>query len=77
LPSNPDAERFVLASILLNDDRYPDVSCMLAAEDFTLEKHRRIFARMKDLYDRGENIDRLTVAEELNQHGTTFSRRMT
>lgn len=69
LPANPHVERLVLGSILLNDERYPDVTGVLAQEDFSLEKHRRIFARMKDLYDRGEHIDRVTVAEELEQHG--------
>jgi replicative DNA helicase len=69
LPANADAERYVLGSILLNDDRYSDVFSILAAEDFSLEKHRRIFSRIKDLYDRGENIDRVTVADELNRHG--------
>ena len=38
-------------------------------EDFSLEKHRRIFARMKDLYDRGERIDRVTLANELMKQG--------
>jgi replicative DNA helicase len=50
LPVNADAERFVLGSILLSDARYPDVSCVLDVADFAIEKHRRIAARMKDLY---------------------------
>jgi replicative DNA helicase len=37
-------------------------------DDFSLEKHRRIFARMKDLYDRGEKIDRITLTNELMKH---------
>ncbi len=69
LPSNPDAERFVLGSILLNDDTYLSVAGVLDPDDFSLEKHRRIFGRMKDLYDRGERIDRVTVAEELMKQG--------
>jgi replicative DNA helicase len=69
LPSNQDAERFVLGSILLNDDTYLSVAGVLEADDFSLEKHRRIFGRMKDLYDRGERIDRVTVAEELMKQG--------
>jgi replicative DNA helicase len=69
LPANADAERFVLGSILLNNDRYLDASSVLAPEDFALEKHRRIFSRTKDLDDRGENIDRVTVAEELSRQG--------
>ena len=68
LPSNPDAERFLLGSIMLRGDRYPDVASVLPGEAFSLEKHRRIYARMKDLYDRGENIDRVTLMDELIKH---------
>src|SRR5215472_12754524 len=69
LPSNQDAERFVLGSILLNDDTYLSVAGVLEGDDFSLEKHRRIFARMKDLYDRGERIDRVTLTNELMKQG--------
>src|SRR5690242_6113296 len=69
LPANPDAERFVLGSILLNETVYLQVAAVLDSDDFSLEKHRRIFARMKDLYARGENIDRITVADELMKQG--------
>src|ERR1700674_503312 len=69
LPANADAERFVLASILLNHDAYFQVAGAIEPEDFSLEKHRRIFARMKDLYERGEKIDRLTVTNELMKQG--------
>ena len=69
LPSNADAERFVLGSVLLNQDVYFQVAGALEPEDFSLEKHRRIFARMKDLYDRAEKIDRITLANELMKQG--------
>src|SRR5713101_3604746 len=69
LPANLDAERFVLGSILLNDSVYLQVAGAIEPEDFNLEKHRRIFARMKDLYDRGERLDRVTVANELMKQG--------
>jgi len=69
LPANLDAERFVLGSVLLNDSAYLQVAGTVVPEDFSLEKHRRIWARMKDLYDRGERIDRVTVANELMKQG--------
>jgi replicative DNA helicase len=69
LPANQDAERFVLGSILLNQDTYFQVAGAVEPEDFSLESHRRIFARMKDLYDRGERIDRVTMANELMKQG--------
>ena len=65
LPTNVDAERFVLGSILLDDALYVQAAGTLEAEDFSLEKHRRIFKRMGELQERGEKIDRITVANEL------------
>ena len=65
LPTNVDAERFVLGSVLLDDTLYVQAAGTLEAEDFSLEKHRRIFKRMGELQDRGERIDRITVANEL------------
>src|ERR1700676_2038179 len=65
LPTNVDAERFVLGSILLDESFYIQAAGTLEADDFSLEKHRRIFQRMGELQDRGEKIDRITVANEL------------
>jgi replicative DNA helicase len=65
LPANIDAEKFVLGAILLDDSNFIQVAGFLDPEDFSLEKHRRIFLRMRDLADRGERIDRVTVANEL------------
>ena len=69
LPCNLDAERFVLGSVLLNDSVYLQVAGVIEPDDFSIEKHRRIFWRMKDLYDRGEHMDRVTVANELMKQG--------
>src|SRR5574341_393732 len=68
LPVNLDAERFVLGSILLDDSLFIQVAGTLSADDFSLEKHRRIFRRMFELNERGDRIDRVTVAEELMRH---------
>ncbi|HEV3200429.1 MAG TPA: replicative DNA helicase [Bryobacteraceae bacterium] len=65
LHTNVDAERFVLGSILLDDSFFVQAAGTLEAEDFSLEKHRRIFKRMGDLHERDERIDRITVANEL------------
>src|SRR5882672_364674 len=65
LPANLDAERFVLGSILMDDSYYIQAAGALEADDFSLEKHRRIFARMAEIHQRGERIDRVTLANEL------------
>lgn len=69
LPTNVDAERFVLGSILLDDSFYIQAAGTLEPDDFSLEKHRRIFKRMGDLNDRAEKIDRITLANELMKFG--------
>lgn len=68
MPANAEAEQFVLGSILLSDTVFAQVAGVLSAEDFHLEKHRRIFARMVDLYERSEKIEYLTIANELMKH---------
>src|SRR5712691_2570970 len=69
LPANLDAERFVLGSILLDDSYFIQSAGALEADDFSLEKHRRIFTRMTEIHQRGEKIDRVTLANELMSRG--------
>lgn len=69
LPENLDAEKYALGAILTNRDAWAKVAAILEAADFSLEKHKRIFLRMRDLAERGEPIDRVTVANELQGHG--------
>jgi replicative DNA helicase len=68
LPSNLEAERYVLGSILLNDSLYIQAAGDLQSDDFSIEKHRRIFTRMGELHERGERVDRVTVANELMRY---------
>ncbi|MBY0504755.1 MAG: replicative DNA helicase [Bryobacteraceae bacterium] len=65
LPANLDAERFVLGSILLEPMAFIGVAGLLESADFSLEANRRIFERMGELYERGDKIDRVTLADEL------------
>lgn len=69
LPDNLDAERFVLGAIMSSDTAYLQVAGTLLADDFSLEKHKRIFLRMSELHERGEKIDRVTLANELMNQG--------
>jgi replicative DNA helicase len=69
LPDNLDAERFVLGAIMSSDTAFVQVAGTVSADDFNLEKHRRIFLRMSELHERGVKIDRVTVANELMKQG--------
>ena len=69
LPSNVYAERMVLGAVLLNDSTFVAVASALLADDFSVEKHRKIFRRMVELNEREERIDRVTLANELMKYG--------
>lgn len=69
LPANVDVEKLVLGSILLNDATYIQAAAVLRPDDFSIEKHQRIYAAMTNLYESGERIDRITIANELNRQG--------
>lgn len=66
VPVNLDAERFVLGSLILQGaEAFDRVGNGMTPDIFAIEKHRRIFARMRELRQQGKAIDRVTVAEEL------------
>jgi len=68
LPSSLEAERLVLGSIMMDDSQFIQVASLLEADDFSEERHRRIFQRMGGLNARAEKIDRVTVAHELSRY---------
>jgi replicative DNA helicase len=69
LPENLDAERFVLGAVMSSENAFLQVAGTLTADDFSIEKHKRIFLRMADLHERGDKIDRVTLANELMRQG--------
>ena len=69
LPQNLDAERFILGGILVEPDQFSLVADVLTADDFCLEKHKRIFRRLTDVYERGERINRVSLINDLMKHG--------
>jgi replicative DNA helicase len=60
-------ERSVLGAILVDSRSYQQAAELRVA-DFSLDSHRRIFARMSDLVVTGRPIDILTLVEELERH---------
>jgi replicative DNA helicase len=68
-PSNLDAERAVLGSILLLPIVCDDVSLILRAEDFYDEAHRTLFTHLRALNDEGRRIDTTLLVERLRAAG--------
>jgi len=66
LPASIDAERSILGAILLESLLF-DQAAELKPDDFSLDAHRRIYSRMRDLQDSGRPVDMITLAEELER----------
>ena len=67
LPVSLDAERSILGGILLDNSLYDQAAEHLTGDDFSLDAHRRIYSRMRDLQETGRPVDMITLAEELDR----------
>ncbi|MCE2849989.1 MAG: replicative DNA helicase [Roseiflexaceae bacterium] len=69
LPSNVDAERATLGSVLLNRDALAAIEPWLRPEFFYLERHALIYDAMLHCFNARVPPDTRTVAEELRRRG--------
>jgi replicative DNA helicase len=67
LPVSMEAERAILAAILLDNSLYDQAAENLTGDDFSLDAHRRIYSRMRDLQESGRPVDMITLIEELDR----------
>ncbi|ABF46331.1 replicative DNA helicase [Deinococcus geothermalis] len=68
-PHSNEAEISVLGSILLDNDTLIGLGDTLTPEMFYREGHRKIFAAMRALQERGEPVDLVTLSEHLRVQG--------
>ncbi len=55
----------MLGAALTEEEAFPQIADLLSADDFSLEKHRRICVAASDVYARGEGINTFSVGNEL------------
>jgi replicative DNA helicase len=70
-PHDLDAERALIGACLVSEQALGVVSNVVTHADFYAETHREIFASALSLSARGEPVDQLTVAEELERRDRT------
>lgn len=68
-PHSIEAEEAVLGSILINPDALFDVIAFLQADDFYIVRNGWVWEAIVAVHNRNEQIDYLTVVEELRQQG--------
>ena len=69
-PTDVDAEKAVLGSMLKNRDARADCNAILRPEDFYLREHQELFKTMLDMDQKGTGIDITTVYSALKQKKT-------
>src|SRR5271170_7228883 len=67
LPVSMEAERSILGAILLDNSLYDQAAEHLTPDDFSLDGHRRVYSRMRDLQESGRPVDMITLVEELDR----------
>ena len=68
-PQSLESERALLGALLLKPDVLHDVADTIRPESFYAEKHRIIYEAMRELSERSEPIDLLTLSERLTGNG--------
>ncbi|HYH07777.1 MAG TPA: replicative DNA helicase [Thermoanaerobaculia bacterium] len=68
MPQSPDAERAVLGAILINNNAFYRVIGTIDTDDFFKDAHRTIFATMRRMAERSQEIEPLTLKEELAKY---------
>ncbi|HBW37111.1 replicative DNA helicase [Desulfosporosinus sp. BICA1-9] len=68
-PQNLEAEQAVLGAMMLEPETGSSVFEILQPEDFYRDNHRLIFSAIQELFEKGDPIDLVSVAEILRQQG--------
>src|SRR5215831_12301737 len=68
-PHSSEAEEAVLGSILINPDAILEIASFLQSSDFFIVKNAWVFDAMLTVRERDENLNHLTIAEELRRRG--------
>ena len=67
-PHSLEAEQSVLGGLMIDNERWDNVSERVTADDFYSRPHRTIFAQMQRLLELGKPIDLITLSEALEQN---------
>ncbi|MDR2465480.1 MAG: replicative DNA helicase [Streptococcaceae bacterium] len=67
-PNDLEAEKAVLGSVMIDNDRLIEIREMLSAEDFYHHQNRVIFLAMESLMDDSQPIDIVTLSNELDKN---------
>lgn len=67
---NDEAEAAALGAMLIDPEALPAVSHLLRPEDFYQAANSKVYEALLALFDRGQSVDLITLADELRARGT-------
>jgi len=68
-PHNLEAEQSVLGAMLVNPNAITAVAEVLSSDDFYRDTHRLIYRSVLTLFDKGEEVDVVTLSAQLEREG--------
>jgi replicative DNA helicase len=68
-PHNVEAEEAVLGSLLIDPDAIIRIATFLGPDDFYVERHSWLYEAIRDLHERREPADLVTLTDELERRG--------
>ena len=68
-PQSLESERGLLGALLLKPDAIHDVGDLVRPESFYAEKHKVIYEAMRELIEKGNPVDLLSMSERLQANG--------
>lgn len=69
-PQNIEAEASLLGALLIDSDAIVKIADGLNATDFFDKRHERIYEAIKQLYEKRQSIDVLTLSDQLKNNGS-------
>lgn len=67
MPMSMEAEQAVLGSIIIKPESFDTIAGMLAATDFYIEDHQRIYATLLKMYGESKIIDTVTLVNSISE----------
>ncbi len=67
-PQNLEAEQAVIGAMFVDDEAYWEVVDIVKPEDFYRRSHQILFAAIRSLKGKGEQVDLITMTEKLREH---------
>lgn len=69
-PHSIESEQSVIGGLLLDNEKFSDISVVVRADDFYTQQHQLIYTAISHLSERGRPFDLITVIEVLETTGT-------